>query len=105
MDVHYDKNPVSSALTQGDQVTSPVLWQCLYVIKTASEFCNLTYRVTKTHNDVEILIVFREGVLGVFGPPVEPISLTLDPTGRCLLSVLFKPIGACEHREPREWSD
>ncbi|BFZ24765.1 hypothetical protein BsWGS_27804 [Bradybaena similaris] len=92
MDIRVDKSTTSSTLTQTDLVTSPILCQCLYVIKTVSEFGNLTYRITKTHNDMEVLVVFREGVLGVFGPPVEPISLTLDPKGRCLLTVLFKPV-------------
>lgn len=37
-------------------------------------------------------MVYREGVVAVFGPPVESITLTLDPNGKCLLSIPFKPV-------------
>lgn len=59
------------------------------------------FQVTKTQNDVETLVVYREGVLGIFGPPIDPITLTLDPKGRCVLSVLFKPAQRVSIVSPR----
>ncbi|CAL1545962.1 unnamed protein product [Lymnaea stagnalis] len=84
------KNGVTSSATQTEIVSSEILWQCLYVIK--SEFENLSYRVTKTQNGQEALVVYRNDVFGVYGPPIDPITLTLDPLGKCLLTILFKPL-------------
>lgn len=84
------KNGITSSATQTDVVSSEILWQCLFLIK--SEFENLSYRVTKTQNGQEALVVYRNDVFGVYGPPIDPITLTLDPLGKCLLTILFKPL-------------
>ncbi|BFZ09846.1 hypothetical protein BsWGS_12885 [Bradybaena similaris] len=92
MEITVDKSSTSNTATQTDFVNSPILWQCLYVLQNMPEFRNLAYRITKTWNEVEMIMVYREGVVAVFGPPVEPITLTLDPNGKCLLSIPFKPV-------------
>ncbi|XP_059178386.1 uncharacterized protein LOC131957662 [Physella acuta] len=78
--------------SQTELVSSNVLWTCLYVIDKSSEFKNLAYRATKSRLGEELLVIYRDGVSGVFGPPVEPITLTINPQGSCLLTILFKPV-------------
>ena len=41
---------------------------------------------------MDVMIIYREKLLGVFGPALDPVTLTIDPNGRCLVSVLFKPV-------------
>uniref|UniRef100_A0A0B7ARR7 C2H2-type domain-containing protein n=1 Tax=Arion vulgaris TaxID=1028688 RepID=A0A0B7ARR7_9EUPU len=92
MEMNVDTITISDAAVQTDLVNSPIILQCLYVLQTVPEFQNLTYRVTKSQNDVEMVVVYREGILGIFGPPIDPFTLTLDPNGKCLLSIPFKPV-------------
>ena len=54
--------------------------------------CLCFLQVSKTHANLEVLMVYREGACSILGPPLDPISLTLDPTGRCLVNVLFRPV-------------
>ncbi|GFR87558.1 hypothetical protein ElyMa_006079800 [Elysia marginata] len=71
---------------------SYILQQCLDVVTTFTEFSNLTFRLSRTCKDVEVMTVYRNQLQGVFGPPLDPITLTIDPNGRCLVSILFKPV-------------
>ncbi|GFO40258.1 hypothetical protein PoB_006676300 [Plakobranchus ocellatus] len=85
-----DKQQVEP-IQQTERAESYILQQCLNVITTFPEFSNLTYRMSRTIQDEEVMTVYRDRLLGVFGAAVEPITLTIDPSGRCLVSVLFKP--------------
>ncbi|XP_013070190.2 uncharacterized protein LOC106057514 [Biomphalaria glabrata] len=87
------------ASTQTDLITSDILWQCLFVIK--KEFVNLDYRITRGQKGQEMVVVYRSDAFGIFGPPVDPITLTLDPSGQSLLSILFKPVQRVSFVSPK----
>ncbi|KAK3770371.1 hypothetical protein RRG08_028269 [Elysia crispata] len=92
MAVNLEKHVKADAPFQSEKSKSYILQQCLNVITTFAEFSNLTYRVSRTCKDVEVMTIYRDKLLGVFGPALEPVTLTIDPSGRCLVSILFKPV-------------
>ncbi|RUS75695.1 hypothetical protein EGW08_016537 [Elysia chlorotica] len=82
----------ADAHSQREKFQSYILQQCLSVVTEFAEFSNLTYRVSRTCKDVEVMTIYRDKLLGMFGPALEPVTLTIDPSGRCLVSILFKPV-------------
>ena len=49
-------------------------------------------QISQTHKGLVIVSVTRNGIAGVLGPPLDPLTLNFDATGRCIVNVLFKPL-------------
>ncbi|KAH9489164.1 hypothetical protein Btru_052349 [Bulinus truncatus] len=46
----------------------------------------------KSQKGQEMVVVYRSDVFGIFGPPVDPVTLTFDSYGQSFLAILFKPL-------------
>lgn len=62
---------------------------------------NFCPQITRGQKGQERVVVYRSDAFGIFGPPVDPITLTLDPSGQSLLSILFKPVQRVSFVSPK----